>query len=170
MDTKRGTPRPGTVRIVYDPEAPSSEKQRWRPVTSLIRKVCAEQGIRLGRVHLHYHPDGAHTLPDSHPHGEAEYWGKTIFLCTADKDTALHEIAHVWTKSWHSPKWAEAYLYLCEQYMRHEEFIENIKKNASKYAVVRHALKRIYGIVIKDDSKGTQRASAQQRAAGRVRS
>ena len=170
MDTKRGTPRPGTVRIVYDPEAPLSEKQRWRPVTSLIRKVCAEQGIRLGRVHLHYDPDGVDTLPDSHPHGEAEYWGKTIFLCTADADTALHEMAHVWTKSWHTPKWAEAYLYLCEQYMGRKEFIENIKKNSSKYAVVRHALKRVYGITVKDLTKESPPKSAQQKAGGRVRS
>jgi len=170
MDTKSGTPRPGTVRIVYHPDAPASERQRWKAVVALIRKVCKEQEIGLGRVHLHYHPDGEDTLPDTHPHGEAEYWGKTIFLCTADKDTALHEIAHVWTKSWHSPKWAEAYLYLCEQYMHQEEFIENIKRNSGKYAVVRHALKRVYGIVIKGTSKEIRRGSAQQKADGRVRS
>ncbi len=139
-------------RTVYDPAAPKSERSRWRPALSFIKRVCVEQGIPLKRVHLHYHPD-EEDVPEDHPFGEAEYWNNVIYLCSDDVDTTLHELAHVWTQSWHTPKWASVYLSLCEAYMTREEFMENVVDTAAGQVVVRHALRRLYGIQVRVSRK-----------------
>ena len=136
-------------RTVYDPAAPKGDRLEWRPTLRFVAKVCQEQGIALKRVHVHYHPEGEDNIPSSHPFGEAEYWNGVIYLCAWDEDTILHELAHVWSESWHTPKWASLYLSLCEHYMSREDFMEAVVGTAAEMPVVRHALKRIYGITVK---------------------
>jgi hypothetical protein len=129
-------------RTVYDPAAPKSDRLEWRPTLRFVAKVCQEQGIALKRVHVHYHPEGEDSIPSSHPFGEAEYWNGVIYLCAWDEDTILHELAHVWSESWHTPKWASLY----------------------------HALKRIYGITVKVGKrtpKESRPMSDEQRVHGR---
>jgi hypothetical protein len=152
---------------MYDPAAPESDRKEWRSTLKFIAKVCKEQNIRLKRVHVHYHPEGEENIPSTHPWGEAEYWNGAIYLCAWDEDTILHELAHVWTESWHTPKWASVYLSLCEIYMTKEDFMEAVVDTASMQPVVRHALKRIYGITVrvKRRAKSENRQGCDERKA-----
>ena len=157
-------------RTVYDPAAPQSDRLEWRPTLRYVAKVCKEQGINLKRVHVHYHPEGEDNIPSAHPFGEAEYWNGVIYLCAWDEDTILHELAHVWSESWHTPKWASLYLSLCEHYMSREDFMEAVVGTAAEMPVVRHALKRIYGITVKVGKrtpKESRPMSDEQRVHGR---
>lgn len=159
-------------RTVYDPAAPKSERARWRPIISFIRRVCEEQSIPLKRVHVHYHPN-EDDMAEDHPFGEAEYWNNVIYLCSDDTDTALHELAHVWTENWHTPKWASVYLSLCEIYMTREEFMEHVVDTAASQVVVRHALKRLYGIEVRVKRKSPKEirpTCAEQKVPGQLRS
>jgi hypothetical protein len=167
-------PRPWRrFKTVYDPAAPEEDRKEWRPTLRFIAKVCKEQGIHLKRVHVHYHPEGEDAIPNTHPFGEAEYWNGVIYLCAWDEDTILHELAHVWTESWHTPKWASVYLSLCEIYMKREDFMESVVDAAAQQPVVRHALKRIYGIQVvvkKKTLKENPQACAQRTTSGHSRS
>jgi aminopeptidase N len=53
--------------------------------------------------------------------GSAEDAEKTIELCDHHPETALHELAHLWTQDRHTRKWAKRLFLLHEQFLTTSE-------------------------------------------------
>lgn len=86
--------------------------KRYKPALLIMARAVTDHKIFLRQVSLHYHAD--QMCRDA---GFAEDWVQKLTLCSADIDTALHELAHVATRSEHSKRWAKYLFRLHKQYM-----------------------------------------------------
>jgi hypothetical protein len=86
--------------------------KRYKPALLILARAVTNEKILLRLVRLHYHQ--AEYCRDA---GFAEDWVHKITLCSADIDTALHELAHVATHSEHSKRWAKCLFRLHKKYM-----------------------------------------------------
>lgn len=119
--------------VVFHPDAPQIEVSAWEPTLRLMADVVNRYHIKLHRVKMHYHKKKRTHWGAKHPFGESEYWDGYITLCANDFDTALHELAHVWSKNRHTDKWARCYLMLLERYLPREDFFYRLNKAKKDY-------------------------------------
>lgn len=75
--------------------------------------------------------------------GEADLDDKIIYLCSKDFDTALHELAHIWTDTYHTEKWASAYIKLCLIYLLPHEAQKSIQYSSGQYDMVKKVAKKL---------------------------
>jgi len=80
--------------------------RRWRPTLEMLALVAARKRRRLRWVRVHEHL-GARREP-AHPFGWVVTESGEMFLCSYDKETALHEFAHLVTGDSHGDAWARA--------------------------------------------------------------
>jgi hypothetical protein len=120
------------------------ERSRWLPIIRLIYVVSYQQGIRFKELNFHHHvPPRRGWTEDHHELGEADLDDKIITLCSKDHDTALHELAHIWTDTFHTEKWAKAYIKLLRLYMLPTEAEYHIALNATRYPALKKAKSRL---------------------------
>ena len=86
--------------------------KRYKAALLILARAVTNEKILLRLVRLHYH-EGEYCRDA----GFAEDWEHKITLCSADIDTALHELAHVATHSEHSKRWAKYLFRLHKKYM-----------------------------------------------------
>lgn len=115
------------------------ERARWLPVIRFIRIVCDQQGISLKVLTFHHHSPPRRGWQDHHEYGEADLDDKIIELCAKDYDTALHELAHIWCDTFHTEKWAKAYIKLLLIYMLPYEAEYHIALNGQRYKAFNQA-------------------------------
>jgi hypothetical protein len=115
------------------------ERARWLPVIRLVHTVCEQQGIPLKVLTFHHHVPARRGWQDHHEYGEADLDDKIIELCAKDHDTALHELAHIWCDTFHTEKWARAYIKLLLIYMLPHEAEYHIALNSQRYPAFNQA-------------------------------
>jgi hypothetical protein len=108
-------------RVVFPKKMNDRERRRWIPVIRLVHLVCNQQNIGLEELNFHHHVPPQKSWGLHHEFGEADLDDKIISLCSKDFDTALHELAHIWTDTGHTEKWAKAYRKLILIYLLPEE-------------------------------------------------
>jgi hypothetical protein len=122
------------------------ERLRWLPIIRLVYLVSEQQGIEFVELNFHHHvPPRRGWSEDHHELGEADLDDKIITLCSKDYDTALHELAHIWTDTFHTEKWARAYIKLLLIYMMPAEAEYHIALNSTRYPAFRKAEDRRRG-------------------------
>jgi hypothetical protein len=89
----------------------------WIKTLNVLAIAVKENDIEIKKVSLHHHTRTTSKWHSGHPMGSADTDGAHIDLCSDDIDTALHEIAHIWTKQGHSPLWAEKWMLLQDKYI-----------------------------------------------------
>ena len=87
----------------------------WKPTLESLDRVNREKKLKLQWVRIHSHL-GVKKSP-THAMGWADKEEKTMFLCHFDKETMLHEAAHILTIGSHSDKWAKTLFNLYEEYL-----------------------------------------------------
>lgn len=102
----------------------------WLKTIKIIGKAAKENNVKVHRVTLHHHTRTMCKWNFGHPMGSAETDAGDIDLCSDDLDTALHEIAHVWTKQGHSPLWAEKWMYLQDKYITDKRIAQKYYEDA----------------------------------------
>jgi len=116
------------------------ERARWLPIVRLVHVVSQQQHIEFEELNFHHHvPARRGWTEDHHELGEADLDDKIISLCSKDHDTALHELAHIWTDTFHTEKWAKAYIKLLLIYMLPEEAEYHIALNSPRYPAFKKA-------------------------------
>lgn len=98
-----------SFKVKFPAKMDQRERSRWIPIIRLIHVVCEQQGIQFRELNFHHHVPAARSWGLHHEYGEADLDDKIISLCAKDFDTALHEVAHIWTDTGHTEKWAKAY-------------------------------------------------------------
>lgn len=108
-----------SVKFSFSAGTPQKVKAFWGESIEWMRQVFAAEGIKVKKVLIHYHEG---VKKNKCPLGEAE--DDEFMLCTSpyDKDTMLHELAHVCTPGTHSREWANEYLRLVDKYIDGESY------------------------------------------------
>jgi len=78
----------------------------WRSTLALLAKAAKSRRLELRWVRIHEHI-GTRREP-SHPFGWVVTETGEMFLCSFDKGTALHELAHLESGDSHGDAWARA--------------------------------------------------------------
>ena len=131
-------------RVVFPEKMNDRERARWVPIIRLINLVSQQQNIEFVELNFHHHvPPRRGWTEDHHELGEADLDDKIITLCSKDYDTALHELAHIWTDTFHTEKWAKAYIKLLMLYMLPAEAEYHIALNATRYPAFKKAHLRL---------------------------
>lgn len=91
----------------------------WRPTLLLLEKVLKEKKWKLNWVRIHSHL-GAQRSP-RHSMAWVDKDTDTMLLCHFDKDTMLHEIAHLPKDDAHSDAWAKRLWNLQDKYLNKAE-------------------------------------------------
>ena len=116
--------------------------KRYKPALLILARAVANEKILLRKVRLHYHAEGS-----CENAGYAEDWEHKLTLCSADIDTALHELAHVATHSEHSKRWAKYLFRLHKKYMSPIQCQRWDLRVARDYPVAARYYKRRYNRV-----------------------
>jgi hypothetical protein len=87
----------------------------WKPTLTLLARAAKAQRQRLEWVRIHDHV-GTRREPQ-HPFGWVITETGEMFLCSYDKGTALHELAHLITGDSHGDAWARRCFALHRKYL-----------------------------------------------------
>lgn len=87
----------------------------WKPTLLLLDKVLREKKWKLNWVRIHSHL-GAKRSP-RHSQAWVDKDTDTMLLCHFDKDTMLHELAHLPKDDAHSDAWAKRLWELQDSYL-----------------------------------------------------
>ena len=87
----------------------------WKPTLLLLDKVLKDKKWKLNWVRIHSHI-GAKRSP-RHSQAWVDKDTDTMLLCHFDKETMLHEIAHLPKDDAHSDAWAKRLWQLQETYL-----------------------------------------------------
>jgi hypothetical protein len=91
----------------------------WKPTLLLLDKVLRDKKWKLNWVRIHTHL-GAKRSP-RHSQAWVDKDTDTMMLCHFDKDTMLHEIAHLPKDDAHSDAWAKRLWDLQETYLNKKD-------------------------------------------------
>ena len=102
----------------------------WRTTLTLLAKAVQARRVRLQWVRIHEHI-GTRREP-SHPFGWVIPESGEMFLCSYDRETALHELSHLVTGDSHGDEWART----CFRY--HRAFLPPHAVRAADLEVTRY--------------------------------
>jgi hypothetical protein len=103
---------------------------RWKSTLLLLARAAKAKRLRLEWVRVHEHLDTRRE--PSHPFGWVVTETGEMFLCSYDKGTALHELAHLATGDSHGDRWARACFDL------HRAFLSRAAIRAADLEVTRY--------------------------------
>ena len=132
--------------LVMPVDMPKASLSPWRRSLQLIARAKKDFNIKVKSVRVHHHDPERTRYGHYHPMGYTYSDDAEMVLCAKDIDTALHEMAHIWTNENHTAKWAAKYIKLCQEYMNPQELDASIRHSASNYKCVRERARKM-GIV-----------------------
>lgn len=108
------------TKIVFTKGAPKSFRLLWSGPLDWMLSVAMSEGIIVKTINVHWHKE---LYGRKCPLGEADAENKSIMLCTHiyDKDTILHELAHLDSIGVHSQSWANRFLNLISAHLEDKE-------------------------------------------------
>jgi hypothetical protein len=122
------------ARVEADPAGALAWQLRALDLLVFIARVSTERSIPVRRVRLHLHEPADH--PD-HYQALCDFDRRELRFCDLSRDSALHELAHLWSGDGHSRKWARHYLTLCRLY---ESRSADLLAEVEDYPVLREVL------------------------------
>ena len=102
------------TRLVVPEGKPAAAVRRWAPVLRFTRRVAEAERVKLEEIRLHSHPRGAQACFDA----QASWEDHFIEFCGGqNRETALHELAHLIVEDYHSKTWAVSLMALHARYL-----------------------------------------------------
>lgn len=148
--------------LVVPIDMPKESLAAWKKPLQLIARARKEFNIKVKVVRIHHHEPERTRYGHYHPMGYTYSDDAEMVLCAKDIDTALHEMAHIWTNENHTPKWAAKYIRLAQEYMNDKELEAAIRHSANNYKCVREKARKM-GII-----RAKRRKSAANFCPGRI--
>lgn len=139
------------IEVRIPPEKPAAQVAKWRPYISFLRRVAAAEKIHVNAIILHAHPTGTIGCYD----GEADFDEATISLCSGqDKETILHELAHLSSDDYHGKKWATELMQLHSKYLSPKKALHADRVLAIEYRSARPLFFSKYGFHAPKERRG----------------
>lgn len=88
----------------------------WRKSMKTAAKAVKKHKIPVNSFILHHH-----WIKRNCDLGVADDATKTIQLCDRHHETALHELAHLWSQDYHTKQWARLLFLLHREFLSREE-------------------------------------------------
>jgi hypothetical protein len=105
---------PPVIRVIVPNDKPDTAVRRWSSVLAFTKRVAKAERIVLDEIRLHHHPKGSIACFDA----EASWEDHWIAFCGGqNRETALHELAHLVVEDYHSKTWATALMALHRAYL-----------------------------------------------------
>jgi hypothetical protein len=113
----------------------------WEPALAMLAKISREMSIKVKAVRLHNHKNSP---KHDHSLAWADLDSREISLCDNSVETAIHEIAHLWSQEDHNKKWARCMLVLYRKYVPDQmvEYTKTLIKDYPDSARVVRNMKR----------------------------
>lgn len=89
---------------------------KWRRSMKMAAKAVKKHKIPVTKFILHHH-----WINRNCDLGVADDSTKTIQLCDTHPETALHELAHLWSQDYHTKQWARLLFLLHREFLSREE-------------------------------------------------
>ncbi|CAB4152486.1 hypothetical protein UFOVP613_17 [uncultured Caudovirales phage] len=122
------------ARVQADPTGAQAWQLQALDLLVFIARVSTERSIPVRRVRIHMHHAGDHP---EHYQALCDFDRRELRFCDLSRDSALHELAHLWSGHDHSRKWARHYLTLCRLYeVRSADLLAEVED----YPVLREVL------------------------------
>jgi hypothetical protein len=139
------------IRLIIPEDKPVEKVDAWKPTIAFLERVAEAEAIRVEAVILHSHPDGSIGCYD----GEADFDGYTVTLCSGqDKETILHELAHLSVNDYHSRKWAIETMRLHSKYLSPKKALHADRVLAIEYRSARPVFAVKYGFAAPKERRG----------------
>ena len=139
------------IEVRIPPEKPAAQVAKWRPTIAFLRRVAAAEKIHVTAIILHAHPAGTIGCYD----GEADFDEATIALCSGqDKETVLHELAHLSSNDYHGKKWATEVMRLHSKYLPKAKALHADRVLAIEYRSARPLFAAKYGFHAPKERRG----------------
>lgn len=139
------------IEVQIPPEKPAAQVAKWRPIISFLRRVAAAEKITVNAIILHAHPTGTIGCYD----GEADFDEATISLCSGqDKETVLHELAHLSSDDYHGKKWSTELMRLHSKYLSPKKALHADRVLAIEYRSARPLFFTKYGFHAPKERRG----------------
>lgn len=103
-------------KVRFSPFLTRSGYWEWRKSLQMAAKAVRRHKIPVRSIDIHHH-----WLNPSCDLGVADDGSKTISLCDNHPETALHELAHLWTQDRHTKAWARRLFQLHREYLSDQE-------------------------------------------------
>jgi len=139
------------IRLIVPEDKPVEKVDAWKPTIAFLERVSEAEKIRVEAVILHSHPEGSLGCYD----GEADFDEYTVTLCSGqDKETILHELAHLAVSDWHSRKWAAETMRLHSKYLSPRKALHADRVLAIEYRSARPLFALKYGFAAPKERRG----------------
>lgn len=139
------------IRLIVPQDKPVEKVDAWKPTIAFLERVSEAESIRVEAVILHSHPDGSIGCYD----GEADFDEYTVSLCSGqDKETILHELAHLSVNDYHSRKWAIETMRLHSKYLSAKKALHADRVLAIEYRSARPLFAVKYGFAAPKERRG----------------
>lgn len=102
------------VALIVPPDKSPEAVRKWLPVVAFTRRVAKAEGINLIEIRLHSHARGSIACYDAQASWEDHF---VEFCGGQNRETALHELAHLVVEDYHSRVWATALMALHRTYL-----------------------------------------------------
>jgi hypothetical protein len=131
------------IPLVVPEDKPADAVKRWTPVIAFTRRIAKMEKVHIDEIRLHSHPIGAEACYDA----EASWEDRAVieFCGGQNRETALHELAHLITKEGHSRIWAFALMALHRRYLSPERCGRADRVLAMEYRSARPLYLERYG-------------------------
>ncbi len=148
------------IEIIIPPEKPESEVRRWYPILRFLKRVAAAEKIEVRTVALHAHAPGTVSCYD----GETDFDEKRIDLCSGqDKETVLHELAHLESDDYHGKRWSMSLMHLHQKYLPKARCEHADRVLAIEYRAARPLFRERYGVSAPRERRGMRSVFRPQR-------
>ena len=114
----------------------------WKPSLNLMAEIVRSQKIKINArlIHSHFNQRKIST----HDSGWWDPDTRNMFLCTFDKETMLHELAHAKSEGFHGDPWARTTAKLFSKYLSGRE-LNNALINLGEYRSGQRVYKELFG-------------------------
>lgn len=131
-----------SVEVIIPPDKPAQAVARWQPIIRYTKKVAELEGIDLRQIILHSHPAGSMACYMA----EADWEAHSITLCGGqDRQTALHELAHLLIEDYHTRFWAQELFRMHRLYLPANRVGRADRMVAKEYPKARQLYSSVYG-------------------------
>lgn len=141
------------ISYLIPPDKPAEQVRKWQPILRFLARVSNAEGIEVRAVALHNHPEGTVACYD----GETDFDEKRIDLCGGqDRETVLHELAHLESDDYHGKRWASSLMHLHGKYLSPKRAAHADRVLAIEYRAARPLFRLKYGFAAPKERRGVR--------------
>lgn len=130
------------AKLIIPDDKPLQSVEKWLPIFDYLVKVAKAEGIPVKEMRVHSHPAGTYACWDA----EADFDEMSVTFCGGqDRETVLHELAHLLVEDHHTRVWAQELFRMHRLYLPKHRVARADRAVARDYQKGMSLYKEVYG-------------------------